>query len=477
MDDTSAAIVGFVDGLTVDRITDRTARATGARLVDSLGCAIAAIDSEPARIARRMAAMASGPLPATAIGMSEPTTPELAAFANTVMVRYLDCNDMYFTARGGGGHPSDLIPTALAVGQATGASGAEVVRSIVVGYEVNGALASSVWLRERGWDQGLNVVAAASMMAGSLLGLSRDGLGHALALAVTPNVPVRQTRVGHLSMWKGCATAGAVRNGIFAAFLAREGMTGPPSPYEGSSGIWEQVTGPFEIALPVDGDSFVIEDIHTKTRPAEYNAQGPIDLIEDLRGGVRLEDVEAIEVDTYRLTFHEIGSGEAKWAPTTRETADHSLPYLLAVALIDGYVDERSCAPERVGDPTVRRVMQKISIRERSEFTARFPAELPNEIRIRLTGGEVVAAAGSFPRGHRRNPISDAELDAKFDRMIAGRGARDRDTCETVRARAWSAWELPAIDELIRPLGSLEVHDESRTAAPGSTGQVPSHVG
>jgi 2-methylcitrate dehydratase len=121
--------------------------------------------------------------------------------------------------------------------------------------------------------------------------------------------------------------------------------------------------------------------------------------------------------------------------------------------------------------------MQKISIRERPEFTARFPQELPNEIRIRLTGGEVVAADGSYPRGHRRNPISDAELDAKFDRMIAGRSARDRDTCETVRARAWSAWELPAIDELVLPLGSLHVHDESSTAAPGSPGQVPSHVG
>jgi 2-methylcitrate dehydratase len=293
------------------------------------------------------------------------------------------------------------------------------------------------------------------MMAGSLLGLSRDQLGHALSLAVTANVPVRQTRIGHLSMWKGCATAGAVRNGVFAALLAREGMTGPPSPYEGSSGIWEQVTGPFAIQLPVSRGDFVVEDVHTKMRPAEYNAQGPLDLILDLRPHVTLDEIDAIEVDTYHLTYHEIGGDPAKWAPTSRETADHSLPYLLAVALIDGEIDERSCSPERIADPAIGPLMQRITIRERSDFTARFPSELPNEIRIHRTNGDTIARSGSYPRGHRKNPISDAELDAKFDRLVSKRSERDRDLCHTVRDRLWALADLPAIDPVMRSLGTL----------------------
>jgi 2-methylcitrate dehydratase len=457
MDRTTEVISSFVADLTVGRISDSAFRAAAGRLVDSVGCAVAAIDSEPARIVRRLSAMASGSMGATVIGLPQKTTVELAAFSNSCMVRYLDCNDMYFTARGGGGHPSDLISTALAVGEAVGANGAEVLRSVILGYEVNGALASAVWLRERGWDQGLNVVAAASMMAGALFGLTTEQLGHALSLAVTANVPVRQTRVGHLSMWKGCATAGAVRNGVFAALMAREGMTGPPSPYEGASGIWEQVTGPFEIELPVAPGTLVVEDIHTKMRPAEYNAQGPIDLMLELRPLVRLEEIEAIEVDTYYLTHHEIGSDPAKWAPTSRETADHSLPYLLAVALLDGEIDQRSCSPERIADPAIRPLLAKIQIRERPEFTARFPAELPNEIRIRTTGGETVTRAGSFPRGHRKNPITDAELDAKFDRMTALRTGRDIDVCQSVRDQLWALWDVPSIDLVMRPLGTLAV--------------------
>src|SRR5262245_13427052 len=154
MDHTSETIVDFVGALDEHALTERTLRHVRRRLVDSLGCAIAAIDSPPAVISRALARGSTATPSATALGLPQPTTVELAAFANTVMARYLDCNDMHFTTRGGGGHPSDLVSTALAVGEAVGASGAEVMTAVVAGYELNGALASAVWLRELGWDQG-----------------------------------------------------------------------------------------------------------------------------------------------------------------------------------------------------------------------------------------------------------------------------------------------------------------------------------
>ena len=464
MDTTGETIVDFVAGLEIDAVPDRSVHHVRRRLVDSFGCAIAAIGSPPARIARALAGESAATSSATVLGLDRPSTVELAAFANTVMVRYLDCNDMHFTQRGGGGHPSDMIPTALAVAESTAATGMEVMQAIIVGYELTGALASAVWLRERGWDQGLNIVAATSMMAGKMFGLDREQLGHALALAVTPNIPVRQTRIGHLSMWKGCATAGAARNGIFAAMLARSGMTGPPEPFEGRSGIWELVTGPFELEIPVSADEFVVEDVHTKVRPAEYNAQGPIDLILELRELIDIDQLDAIELETYFLAYHEIGMDPAKWDPQSRETADHSLPYLLAVALVDGHIDQYSCAPERVVDPALRPLMNKITIHERPDFTDRFPREISSRLVVRLNTGEELVRETSYPRGHRHNPVTDADIDEKFDRMVRGSSDEDLALCARLRDQLWAVEKIDDIRDVMQPLAGLSVAVESVAA-------------
>jgi 2-methylcitrate dehydratase len=456
MDSISARVADYVAAFEPGSLSPGAVHETKRRLVDSLACALGAIDSPPAVVARELGADAGGGrFAATAIGLAEPTTVELAAFANAIMVRYLDFNDMALTARGGGGHPSDLIATSLAVGEAIGATGLDVLSSIAVGYEVNSALASAVWLREKGWDQGLNVVAAASMMAGRLLGLDREQLAHALALAVTPNVPVRQTRVGHLSMWKGAATAGAVRNGIFAARLAQKGMTGPPKPYEGPSGIFDQVTGTFEVELPVRTDRLVVEGVATKTRPAEYNAQGPLDLILAARDDVTVEAIEAIELETYHLAVHEIGSDPAKWDPRTRETADHSLPYLLAVALVDGRIDVDSFAAERVVDPALRPVMAKIRIVERPEYTAEFPARIRSRLAIHLTDGRVLERETAYPRGHFENPIDDAELTAKYRALADRLDAADRSIAGELLDRLWSFDTATAIGPVMAPLARM----------------------
>jgi 2-methylcitrate dehydratase len=427
------------------------------RVLDSLTCAVAAADSPPAIIARAVARHFSGTMSGSVIGLGATTAVDLAAFANTVMLRHLDCNDTYFTKRGGGGHPSDLIPTALAVGEAVGSSGYDVLRAVTLGYEVNGALASGVWLRQRGWDQGLNIEAAASMMAGDLLGLTVDQLRHALALAVTPHVPVRQTRVGHLSMWKGCATAGAVRNGVFAALLAFEGMTGPPEPYVGRSGIWDLVTGPFEITLPTHQDRRVVELTALKMRPAEFNAQAAIDLAIDLRTAVALDQIEQIEVSTYHLAVHEIGSDPAKWDPRNRETADHSLPYLLAVALVDGYVDSRSCAPERVLDASLRPLMNRIRVVEREEYTRRFPQAFEVEISVRLRDGATVTRHASYPVGHPRNPATEAQFDSKLRTLIQRLPEADRERWERMRECASTLDAAPDLSGLMSPVARLDI--------------------
>jgi 2-methylcitrate dehydratase len=448
-------VVDFTAGVDAGMLSDALVHEAKRRAVDALGCMIGALGAEPVAIARGIAAGTTGDYAATALAVPAPTTVEMAVFANTVAVRYLDFNDTYFGPKGGGGHPSDLFPTAFAVAEAGGLGGTELVLLATVGYQVLCTLAATSRIRERGWDQGLYTSAAAAMMTGRALGLDRERLAHALSLAVTPHVPTRQTRAGELSMWKGAATAEAARAGVFAARLAAGGMTGPPLPFEGEHGIFDQVSGPFELDLPVPPEQYVIENAHTKSRPAEYNSQGALDLAVELHREYRPEDIAALHVETYHLGYHEIGREPAKWDPRTRETADHSLPWLIARALVDGDVGLGSFTGELIRDPELRPLMNRITVAENPEFTRRFSADLTVRMTVELTSGERVVRESTHPRGHVRNPMTDAEFDRKFDDLIAARSAADIDVCRAVRDRLWRLDTAGDVSGVFAPLGGL----------------------
>jgi 2-methylcitrate dehydratase len=456
VDQTTQTIAEFAHGLDPGTFSAAVWHEARRRLVDSLGCLLGAADAPPAVIARQLAALSGGSFAATAAGLPEPTTVELATFANTVMVRYLDFNDTYFGPRGGGGHPSDIVPTALALGQALHLPGPDVLTLVVLGYEVLMRLASTVKLRERGWDQGLYTGVAAAVMTGRALGADIHQLGNAVSLALTPHVPLRVTRAGELSMWKGAATAEAARAGVFAGQLARRGMTGPPRVFDGDDGIFHRVSGEFSVELPVEPERFVIEQVHTKYRPAEYNAQAGLDLAAALHHEHPVDTIARIDVATYWLTWHEIGSEPAKWNPTTRETADHSLPYLLARTLLDGELGLGSFTEEKILDPALRPVMDRITVTEDPELTARFSADLPIRLTVTLTDGTVLVREAAHPRGHVRNPLSDTEFDRKFDDLLAGRSAADRELSHELRDAFWTLDRCADVAPVLARLGELE---------------------
>ncbi len=265
-------------------------------------------------------------------------------------------------------------------------------------------------------------------------------------------------------MWKGCATAGAARDGVFAAMLAAEGMTGPAEPFDGRNGIKELVTGPFETVLEARPERFVIEQVHTKYRPAEYNSQGAIDLMLRLRPRAALAEIESIDVATYWMAYHEIGMDRAKWDPRTRETADHSLPYLLAVALVDGRVDLASFTAERIADPALRPLMDRIHVAEDTGFSARFPGELMCRIRIRTRDGGVIEDEIAHPHGHACDPLSDAELDSKFEALVRTRGPADAETCLRVRDAVWRLEQAADLSSVLPPLRGLRTAEPVVTA-------------
>jgi 2-methylcitrate dehydratase len=221
-------------------------------------------------------------------------------------------------------------------------------------------------------------------------------------------------------MWKGCATAVAAKAGLFAAQLAQEGMTGPTAAFEGRHGLWEQVTGPFELgALGGRDTPFAIERTNFKFVATEYHAQAPIATALELRSQLRVEEIEAIDVRIYAMAHSEIGSEPAKWDPRTRETADHSLPYMLAVALRDGRVTPASFEPARYLDPSLRPLMNRIRVAEHPEFTRRFPRELVSEIEVVTRSGQHLTGRAEYPKGHARNPMTDGEIGTKFRDLSA----------------------------------------------------------
>src|SRR5882724_4712456 len=418
MDRTTEALARYVTSFRYEDLNPRTIQETKRHVIDSLGCAMGGAASEPAIIARRVAPAAGGAPSARLLGDGRATTPEAAAFANSVMIRFLDANDTYITR--GSGHPSDMLGAILAAAETQGASGKDFLLATVAGYEVFGALADHVALRDRGWDQGVFVAPASAAGAGLLLGLSMQEMADAIAIAVTANVATRQTRAGELAMWKGCATAAAAKAGLFAAQLARAGMTGPTAAFEGRHGLAEQVTGPFQVgALGSHDRPFAIERTNFKFFAAEYHAQAPLAIALGLRDKVRAEEIESLEVHIYAMAHSEIGSEPAKWDPRTRETADHSLPYMLAVALVDGRLTPASFEPKRYLDPNLRPLMNRIRVAENPELTRRFPQELSSRIEVTTRSGRRFTERADYPKGHAHNPMTDADVETKFRDLSA----------------------------------------------------------
>ena len=451
MDNTTRTLANYVTQLDYGALSANAIHETQKRLVDAIACAIGGYASPPADIARRVAANVSGTPPARIFNTGKTTSMEMAAFANAVMVRYLDFNDTFISK--GSGHPSDMIPALLAVADAHRLSGRDVVLATVIAYEVFTALADQVALRDKGWDQGFFVVVSTAAGVAKLLKLSLEQTADAIAIAATANVPTRQTRAGELAMWKGVATAAAARSAVSAALLAQAGMAGPTAAFEGKDGVWDQVTGKFQLgALGGNGRAFGIERTNLKYFPSEYHSQAPMWLALALRKKVPLADIEAINVETYFTAWSEIGSEPEKWNPHTRETADHSLPYLLALGFVDGGITVKSFTPERMADPALKTLMTCIKIAENKEFTAAFPHKLVTQIEVVTRSGQRFVETAQYPKGHAQNPMTDEDVNNKFAMVCEDvMSAAQRDALRTALWAVDQAANLDRVFELMAP--------------------------
>jgi 2-methylcitrate dehydratase len=420
-DATVRRIADFAAGLGFTDLSPAAVHACKRRIADTLACGIAAFDAEPSRIARDIALRGEVADGARVLGTARHALPELAAFANAAMARYLDGNDCF---PGGGGHPSGVIAPVLAAAQVAGADGRAVIAAIVVGYEVHRALHESLRVMTRGLDHAFYPAVAAAAAAANIMRLDRACTVNAIALAVTANLPLAVTRRGQLSMWKGVAEANGVRNGLFAALLAQAGMTGPEKPFEGALGL-HHLVGPVDPDL-LGRAPLAIEAADMKFYVTEYHSQGPLAAALSLRAALNVDHIDAVRIRTYEFAHKEIGSGPEKWRPTTRETADHSLPYIVAASLIDGEFSDAIFAPARFTDPRLLALADRITVTEEPEFTRAFPGKFRSHVEITLRDGTRRAAGLEVPHGHHDHPLTDAEVEEKFAALAGRKLAPDR---------------------------------------------------
>jgi 2-methylcitrate dehydratase len=452
MDSITSQITEYASQARFEDLTDEAIHAAAQRLIDALGCAVGAYDCDPVQIGRRLAnGQTAGKYPGRVLCFGECVPAEAATFINSAMIRNLDFNDRY-----PGGHPSDCLGALLALAGAMAVDGKRFLASMVVVYEIFARLSDAAKLSRQGWDQGYAIAIATAAGVCNLLRLSADATAHAVGIAATANLPLRVTRSGELTPWKNAATAYAARDGLFAALLAAEGMSGPGNAFAGRNGLWEKVTGPFELApFPGHGGAYLTPRVQLKYWPIETNGQPAVWAALELRAQVAPQALKEINVLTSKFTWFEIGSEPEKWDPRTRETADHSLPYIFARTLVDGPLRVSSFDAAAVLDPSLRPLMEKIKVvvddeiesLSREKTVLRVAAISLDDARYNV---EVVN-----PLGHPDNPMQDSHIEEKFFALAEPVLGRER--CTLALDRWWQIAAAGDVGELIQllDLGSL----------------------
>ena len=442
---------GYACTLRYEDLPEETVHLAKRFIIDTLGCAIGGYDSEPARVAREMAGMVSSTHPVTVLGSGQQSSLDLASFANGVAIRYLDFNDGYTSRESG--HPSDSIAASLSATEAAGGSGKTFILSTVLAYEVFCRLCDTVDIKPR-FDHVTVGGAASALAAARALGLTPEQALQALNLNVASNLALYQTRIGDVSMWKGCAYANATRNAMFAVMLAQRGITGPSPVYEGAGGYFNTVTGgPVELAaLGGNGAPFKIAECSIKRFPlGQYSqtiAQAALEVREQVPGGISPESVAEVNIATLQTAVNIMAGDAEKWRPANRETADHSMPYTAAVALLNGGVESRHFDDEFLSDESLLDLVGKVKVSVSEEANRRVPEAMLCDLEVVTSSGDRYSTQVAYHKGHYRNPLTDAEVEDKFCSLASEHLSPDR--VDNLLHCLWRIDEAPDLGELFR---------------------------
>jgi 2-methylcitrate dehydratase len=366
------------------------------------------------------------------------------------MIRYLDFNDTYLSKEPA--HPSDNLAPCFAMAESEAAPGKEMIAAAVAAYEIQCRLCDAADIRHKGWDHVNYGLVSSCLAAAKLIGLDKRRATESVNIALGGHIAMRQVRAGELSMWKGASFSNAARNGVFAALLAREGMTGPSPIFEGEMGFFRQVSGKFSLDVRRFGGrrgNYKVNETYIKYWPAEYHAQSAIWAALEVRKHVRnMDRVKSVLVETHEAGYTILGKDREKWNPRTKETADHSLPYIVAMALLTGKIENSTYSERNLTNPDNLSLVNKIRVEEDKDFTAMYPSNgMPNRVTVTEEGGRETTAEVVVPRGHPMNPMSKTDVEEKFLRLT--RASLGEGGAKKAMARLWKIEEEKDLGELL----------------------------
>lgn len=388
------------------------------RVLDALGCAIGALGGPPVALIRRQIEDFGGRPLVTLIG-GDKTSPDRAAFYNSALIRYLDFNDSYL-AKGETCHPSDNIGAVLAASEYAGRNGKEFLTALAVAYQVLCRLCDVAPVRAKGFDHTTLGSFAVAVGVSRALGLGPSETANAIAISGTAFNALRVTRTGALSNWKGLAYPHTAFSCLNAAFLAMRGITGPPEIFEGNKGFMDEISGRFEIDWAREDLERVNRTILKKYN-AEIHSQSVLDTVLEMKrqAGFDAADVEHIDVEVFDVAYNIIGGGEEgnKTLVRTKEEADHSLPYMVATAIVDGQVMPEQYLPDRIARQVVQVLLRTVVVKPSEAYSGRFPDEMPCRVTIYLRDGRVLTQEGRDYEGFHTRPFTWKTGLEKFNQL------------------------------------------------------------
>jgi len=436
--------------LSFEQIGDKAVREARRYLLDSLGCALGGYRQEDVDIALEILDEIAGPGPSTILGSGRRVDPVSASLANALMVRVMDYNDIYWQQDPS--HPSDIIPAAMALGERAGGTGRDLIVGIVLGHELEMRLCEAAFpgIRERGWHHATLTAFVSPVVAGRMLGLSWEKIQHAVGISASRHATMGAVTAGKLTMMKNTVDPMATQSGVLAALLAERGYTGPEHVLEGKEGL-VHCMGPewkLEILTEGLGESWRIERCGMKAFPTEALTHAPISatLALIIENDLAPEEVEKVHIRSLARAA-DILADPSKYDPRTKETADHSLPYVIAAAVADRQVTPLQFTPEKIMDERIRAQLHKVVVVADPEIEAVFPRLQRVVVTIHTTDGRELTKELDYPKGDPRNPLTDREIEEKFDALaspVLSASARRR-----VKDAVWRLEVLESIRELM----------------------------
>ena len=446
----TARMARWAAGLRFDHLSPEAVYQAKRFLLDSLGCALGGFRQHDVQIVLPVLEEIAGAGPATVIGTGKKLDPVSAALANALMVRVMDYNDIYW--KQDPSHPSDIIPAALACCERAGSDGRELIVGIVLGHEFEMRFCEAAFpgIRERGWHHATLTAFVSPIVAGRALHLSWEQIQHAIGISASRQATLGAVTAGKLTMMKNTVDPLATQSGVLAALLAEKGYTGPEHVVDGKEGLAHCLGPEWKLDVLTEGlgASWRITRCGMKAFPTEALTHTPISAVLDL---VKEHDLQPAQVERVHIRSlaraADILADPSKYDPQTKETADHSLPYVIAAALADRQVTPLQFTPEKIMDPTIRAQLRKVEVVADPEIEKVFPELQRVVVTIRTTDGRRLVRQLDYPKGAPRNPLSDQEIAEKFTALaepVLSPSARQQ-----VLDAVWNLEKLDSVSRLM----------------------------